>query len=119
MKRFVVAVVLTAALALAPASLAAGSLVGKYKSVQSSGTWVLKFASGGHFKAFQNGQLAVAGTDAVSGKDITFHDSSSVCKGKAGKYSFKKTATELTFTKISDPCAPRAHVLVHTWKKVG
>jgi hypothetical protein len=119
MKRLTVAVVLTAALALAPASLASGGLTGKYKSVQSGGTWVLKFASGGTFKGFNNGQLAVSGTDTVSGSHITFKDGSAVCAGKAGKYTFTKTATKQTFTKVSDPCTQRAHVLVHTWTKIS
>ncbi len=116
MKRIALGVVLTAALALAPASLASGSLVGKFKSVQSTGTWVLQFKTGS-YKAYDNGSLRASGADAVSGDHVTLYG----CLHAPGKYKFKLTATTLTFTEISDTCdsGNRAKVLLHTWKKIS
>lgn len=117
MKRLVVGAVLTTVLALAPTSLAAGTLRGKFQSVQSSGTWVLRFTKGA-FKAYHDGKRAVSGTDVVKGNRVTFKDSS--CgSSEAGKYKFKQVGKKLKFTKISDPCKPRAKVLLHTWTKIS
>jgi hypothetical protein len=117
MKRLAVGVVLVMVLALAPASLAAGNLAGKFESVQSGGTWMLKFTKGA-FKAYRDGTLEVSGTDVVKGHQVTLKDSS--CgSSEAGKYKYKLAKKKLTFTKISDPCAARSQVILHTWTKVS
>ena len=125
MKRLAVLAALAAILALTATAFAAGGLSGKYKEKISgdtavggilNGTWVVKFSSG-HYKATQNGHLAVKGTDSISGNQISLTDTGgpAKCSG-TGMYTFHKTGRKLTFTVVSDPspaCIGRKDVL--TW----
>jgi hypothetical protein len=123
MKRIALAVAVVAAMALAPAALAAGTLSGKYKTKISgyrvngvlNGTWVIDFTSGA-YTVTDNGKTADYGKDTITGNQIAFHDKGGPdkCSG-TGKYTFKLTGTTLKFTVISEAsaCKGRHAVLTH------
>jgi hypothetical protein len=125
MKRIVALVVpIVAMLALAPVAMGGPSLLGKWKikikndaalGGQLNGTWVLNFTAG-HYKATQNGSLAVKGKNTISGKKISFKDTAgpAKCSG-TGKYKFKISGNKLRFTLVSEPsaCVGRKGVLTH------
>jgi hypothetical protein len=80
-----------------------------------NGTYVDTFANG-KTTVKQNGKIAVRGTyKLLSGSRVQVRDVSGVhaCKG-VGLYSYKVTATKLTFKLIKDPsptCLGRVHAL--------
>ena len=131
MKRLTIALAAVAALALAPAAVASGSLSGKYKTVIKgshqlggglNGTWVLNFTKG-QYHVTDNGMAAVHGKTVIKGNVITFRDEkgSNGCP-TAGKYRFKLNGKKLTFKRISDStssnCLGRTLVLARTFTKV-
>jgi hypothetical protein len=122
-KRLAVAASVVAALALSSAAVAGGTLPGKYGTTikspaQFKGTWVLTLAKGGTYTILDSGQLLVRGKYSATGSRITFgHETGSGACAKSGTYTWKKTATTLKFTRVSDSplCSGRSAVLAHTF----
>jgi hypothetical protein len=122
LKQLALAAALIAMLALSSVALASGTLAGKYTTsikspAQFKGTWVLKFAKGGHYTV-DNGQLLIRGRYSTNGSRITFgHESGEGACAKSGTYTWKKTGRTLKFTRVSDSplCSGRAGVLAHTF----
>jgi hypothetical protein len=123
LKRLAIAAVVVAALAVASVALAGGELPGKYATTikspaQFKGTWVLNLAKGGSYTVVDNGQVLVRGKYTTTGSRITFgHETGEGACAKPGTYTWKKVATTLRFTRVSDSplCSGRAGVLAHTF----
>jgi hypothetical protein len=122
-KQLALAASVVAALALTSVALAGGTLAGKYTTTIKSpaefkGTWVLNLAKGGTYMVVDNGQVLVRGKYSTTGSKITFgHETGSGACAKSGTYTWKKTATTLKFTRVSDSplCSGRSGVLAHTF----
>jgi hypothetical protein len=123
MKQLAVAASVVAALALSSVALAGGTLAGTYTTTIKSpaefkGTWVLNLAKGRTYTIADNGQLLVRGKYSATGSKITFgHETGNGACAKSGTYTWKKTATTLKFTRVSDSplCSGRSGVLAHTF----
>jgi len=123
MKRFTIAASVIVVLALSSVALAGGTLAGKYATTIKSpaefkGKWVLNLAKGGTYTVANNGQIVVRGKYSVTGSKITFgHESGPGACPKTGKYTWKKSARTLKFTRISDApvCSGRSGVLAHAF----
>ena len=114
------------------AALAAGGL-GKYqikitghgaKSEHGrlDGTWTVGFPTpgSGTVKLTWDGRPAGGGRYVISGSTITLTPKPGHSCTVTGKYRFKLSGGTLTFTKVSDPCADRRHILTYaTWMKIG
>jgi hypothetical protein len=133
MKRLAIAAAAIAAMALSPAALAAGTLSGKYNvEIKNdlalggalNGTWVIKFKPAvGKYHITDDTNLVVNGKYTISGNKISFKDTGGpgTCP-TTGKYKFKLSGIQLTFTKISESksaaCIGRQDLLVgHTFTK--
>jgi len=124
LRRLAIAVSLVAALALAPAALATGTLTGKYKATIPAtvaggavkGTWTLDFS---HASVVITRQRTTIGHSSVSdkGSDVRIGPGAT-CPG-SGTYKFKLKNGKLRFTLIKDACDARKAVLSVTYKKVG
>lgn len=127
MKRLILGVAVAAALVLPTTALAAGGLTGKYSakithvSTQLNGTWTLDFMSGGKYTVSDNGMVVIHGKFTSTGSKITFsHETGPAACPATGKYTYKRSGTKLTFTRVSDSsCAGRSAVLGQVYKKIG
>jgi len=123
MKQLAIAASVVAALALSSVALAGGTLAGKYTTTikspaQFKGTWVLNLTKGGTYTVADNGHLLIRGKYSATRSKITFgHETGSGACAKSGTYTWKKTATTLKFTRVSDSplCSGRSGVLAHTF----
>jgi len=123
MKQLAIAASVVAALTLSSVALASGTLTGKYSTTikspaQLKGTWVLNLVKGGTYTVADNGQLLIRGKYSATRSKITFgHETGSGACAKPGTYTWKKTGTTLSFTRISDSaaCSGRSGVLAHTF----
>jgi hypothetical protein len=122
MKQLAIAASVVAALALSSVALAGGTLAGKYTTTikspaQFKGTWVLNLTKGGTYTV-AGGQVLIRGKYSATRSKITFrHETGSGACAKSGTYSWKRTATTLKFTRVSDSplCSGRSAVLAHTF----
>jgi hypothetical protein len=126
MRYLAVAASIGAALLLASAALAAGTLAGKYTTKISSpsslkGTWALNFATGGTYTVSDNGHILIHGKYATTGSNVTFdHETGPAACSSAGKYSWKRSGKTLAFVRINDAkCAGRSSVLSHAFTQAG
>jgi hypothetical protein len=122
MKHLTIAASAVAALALTSLALAGGTLAGKYTTTihspaQLKGTWILNLRQDGTYTVIDNGQLLVRGRYATRGSKVTFgHETGNGACDKPGTYTWKKTATTLTFSRLRDSLAcGRPAVLAHTF----
>jgi len=125
MKRLAVIASLLAALVSPSLALAGGSLVGKYSVKIATpsalkGTWVLSFAKNRTYTIAESGTIVVHGHYVSLGSEVTLSQEKGprACS-QFGDYTWKRTATTLKLTKVSDPCAGRLLVLGHPLKVVG
>lgn len=126
MKRLAaVAVVTLAALALSPGALAAGALSGKYRGKITSGflkgTWTIDFYKSKKTYKVTGPFGTLTGHNKYSGSTITFYKEAegTICPGP-GTYRYKLTGRTLKFTRLREPCNPRAIVTARpTYRKVG
>jgi hypothetical protein len=129
MKHFAIVVSFAALLALAPGTLAASTLTGKYETSITgdnafrgtlNGTWTLTFSKRGSYSVIHKGKGEARGKASITGATITLsHEAGPIgCPG-AGKYTLKRTGKKLTFTLIHDGRSARAHVLARIFTKVA
>ncbi|HLX21236.1 MAG TPA: hypothetical protein VKR23_13890 [Gaiellaceae bacterium] len=122
MRRLAITTSIAAALVLASAALAAGTLAGKYTTrIASTGTWVLNFATGGTYTVSDNGRIVVRGKYSTTGSKVTLsHETGPAACSTSGKYSWTRTGKTLRFVRISDSkCAGRSGVLSHAFTQIG
>jgi hypothetical protein len=120
----VVAVVVSALL-VPPAALAAGGVVGTYRTTirdsgHLNGTWLLALAPGGTYAVSTNGDPLAKGRYSASAKTITFsHETNSGCTGR-GVYAWKKSGRAMRFVRKreSPSCNARASVFEHRFIQV-
>ncbi|MGH2883041.1 MAG: hypothetical protein ACRDPA_10160 [Solirubrobacteraceae bacterium] len=123
MRRIVIAASAVAALALAPAALASGTLTGKYKAKipatvaggAVTGTWTLDFKHGS-VVITDNGTTIGHSSDSFKGSKLRIGPGAS-CPG-SGTYKFNLNDKKLRFTVIKDACDARKAVLSVTYKKI-
>lgn len=123
-RRFAIALSIVAALALAPAALATGTLTGKYKATipasvaggAVTGTWTLDFKHAS-VVITDNGTTIGHSSASVKGSNLRIGPGAT-CPG-SGTYKFKLKNNKLKFTPIKDACAARKAVLSVSYKKVG
>jgi hypothetical protein len=124
-KRFTLVAVFVGALAATSVALAAGVVVGTYKTTirdsgHLNGKWMLALAPGGAYTVSMNGEALAKGKYSATAKTITFsHETDSGCTGR-GVYAFKKSGKTMTFARKSESpsCNARAAVFEHPFTKV-
>ena len=102
-----------------------GTLAGKYGTTIKSpaefkGTWVLTLTKGGTYTVVHNGQTLIRGRYSATRSKITFgHETGDGACAKSGTYTWKKTASTLKFTRVSDSslCSGRSGILAHTFTR--
>jgi hypothetical protein len=121
--RIVAALALTTVLAALAPSIAAGSssLSGTYQTTVTSagslnGTYKISF-SPGRFTLKAPYNITGHGTYSISGSSITLHGPDKECTA-AGRYTFSRSGSSLSFRKISDPCKRAKILTAHSLKKV-
>ena len=118
--RFIFAAAVLGALVVSSVALAAGGVVGTYKTTirdsgHLNGKWAFELAKGGTYTVSMNGHALARGRYAATATTITFsRESGSGCSG-AGVYAWKKSGKTMTFTRRreSASCHARASVLEH------
>src|SRR5947209_1783877 len=120
MRRSIVAAVALATLLLPAWALSAATPVGTYSTKIASpaplkGTWVLHFAKAGTYTITDNGAVVVRGTFTSTSMIYLAKEKGPDACPQFGVYRWKRTATQMRFTKVSDPCTGRASVLAHVF----
>jgi hypothetical protein len=122
MRRVMVGIAITAALAIAIPASAAVTLKGTYTSkiaapAQLKGTWGLHFVGYPRYTITLNARVVVRGHYATVGNTIQFNDDSGslACK-QFGVYRLKLTTKAISFTRTNDPCPGRSAVLAHRFR---
>jgi hypothetical protein len=122
---FVLAGVAALLLGVCSVAVAAGGLVGTYKTTVSSpaqlkGKWSLTLTKGGTYSARLNGEVVARGRYTSTAKTIRFdREQGSGCAG-AGTYAWKKSGRTMTFVRKRETssCQARALVLGHRFTQV-
>lgn len=123
--RFTLVAAVMGALAASSVALAAGGVVGTYKTTihdsgHLNGKWVFQLAKGGTYTVSMNGEKLARGRYSATATTITFsHETGSGCSGR-GVYAWKKSGKTMTFTRKREPasCGARAAVLGHRFTQV-
>jgi hypothetical protein len=123
MRRSIVAAMALVALALPSWALAAATPVGTYSAKIAApapikGTWVLHFTKAGTYTITDNGAVVVRGSYTSTSRIYLSKERGTDACPQFGVYRWKRTATSMSFTKVSDPCTGRASVLAHVFKVV-
>ena len=125
MKGLAVVVAAVVAMALSPGAPAASRLSGKYRGQITSGflkgTWTMTFNRSRLTYKVTGPFGSLTGHNKYNGSQITFYKESegTICPG-AGVYRYRLTGRTLKFTKVREPCSPRAIVTARpTYRKVG
>jgi hypothetical protein len=113
------------ALVASSAALAAGGVVGTYKTTirnsgHLNGKWGLVLARGGSYTVSMNGAALARGSYAAAATTITFSgEKNSGCSGR-GVYAWTKSGNTLTFIRKRETasCKARAAVLAHSFTQV-
>jgi hypothetical protein len=124
-RRVTVVAVVVGALVATPGTLAAGGVVGTYKTTirdsgHLNGTWLLALAPGGTYTVSMNGEPLARGRYAATAKTITFsHETNSGCTGR-GVYAWKKSGKAMSFARKREPasCNARESVFEHRFAQV-
>lgn len=119
-----------AVIAAAPATAAAPTLAPHVFQTKITGAavpalnafWRLSTTRTG-FIITRSGAPALAGTLAIAGNKVTFHDITGpfACRGAqaTGTYGWRIVGARLTFTRIKDACVGRRTVLSHRFTRIA
>jgi hypothetical protein len=124
-RRLSVAAAILGALVVSNVAVAAGGVVGTYrttitKSNHLNGKWALVLTKGGTYAIAQNGNILARGKYSATAKTITFfREPASGCLG-SGTYAWKKSGGIMTFARKREAasCAARAEILGHRFTQV-
>jgi hypothetical protein len=119
MRRLALTAAVAAALVLASAAFAGGTITGTYTTTITGnttlkGTWVLAFAKNGTYTVSENGHAVIRGTSTSTPVTVTFgHETGPLACTAGAKYTWKRNGKTLKLTRVKDTCPGRAAVLAH------